>query len=463
MTNFDPNSGEQGQHPYYPAQYTPQDPQQYRQYPSDFGYVPAPAPAVPARPVRPARGRRALMGVGAAALAVALVGGGVAVGRATTDSAPVARQPATGGAQNGQDGQNDQSGGQSGTQNGQNPFGNGSEGLTPGSLFPDEQSPGSNGGGSGSSRSGSGTAASSTQSVGIVTIVSTLSYQNAKSAGTGMIISSDGEVLTNNHVINGATSVQVTDESTGRTYAATVVGTAPTKDVAVLQLTDASGLQTAKVGDASDVTDLQVGSSVAGVGNAGGTGSLTAVTGKVTALEQSITASDEGGTNSERLTGLIETDAAIVSGDSGGPLYDADGEVVGINTAASAGNGSGNGQNQAYAVPVDDALQIADQIEAGIETSSVHIGLPGFIGVGVGDGNSGASVTSVLEDGPAADAGITSGSVITKLDGKTVTGGDSLKTVLASLDPGEKVSVTWTDPSGQSRTERITLATGPAD
>ncbi|MBE7163487.1 MAG: PDZ domain-containing protein, partial [Williamsia herbipolensis] len=256
--------------------------------------------------------------------------------------------------------------------------------------------------------------------------------------------------------------ITVTDETTGKSYRADVVGTDASDDVAVLKLRNASDLTTAEVGDASDVSDLGVGDTVTGVGNGGGTGTLTQASGKVTALEKSITATDESGQNAERLTGLIQTNAPIVAGDSGGPLYDADGDIVGIDTAASAQNGS-NTASVAYAIPIDDAMKVVDQIESGVETSSVQIGLPAFIGVGISQTTTGgAGVTSVLDGGPADKAGITAGSVITAVGGKSVTSGDSLKTRLGAYDPGERVTITWTDTSGATQSATVTLAEGPA-
>ena len=178
---------------------------------------------------------------------------------------------------------------------------------------------------------GSATAA---QQVGVVDIDTVLQYQGAEAAGTGMILTSSGEVLTNNHVIDGATSIKVTVVSTGASYTAKVVGTDPSDDVAVLQLQGASGLQTAKIGNSSGVN---VGDAVTAVGNAGGVGGTpSAAKGSVVALNQTLTASNENGSNAETLTGMIEINAAVVAGDSGGPLYDSHDDVVGMDTAASS-------------------------------------------------------------------------------------------------------------------------------
>jgi S1-C subfamily serine protease len=273
-----------------------------------------------------------------------------------------------------------------------------------------------------------------------------------------MILTSNGEILTNNHVVRGATQITVTVASNGREYRADVVGTDPSDDVAVLQLRNASGLQTANIGDSSDVSN---GDDIVGVGNAGGTGTLRASAGTVTALNQSITARDETGQNAEKLTGLIKVHAAIVSGDSGGPLYDANGEIVGMDTAAST---TQLVDHTAYAIPINSAVKVADKIETGVETKKIHIGLPAFLGVSVHTANGrGALVENLLPGGPAADAGITRGSVVTAVNGKNVTSPDSLKSQLQAYNPGDETTVTWTTRSGSSKTVTVKLGTGPAD
>jgi S1-C subfamily serine protease len=308
---------------------------------------------------------------------------------------------------------------------------------------------------SGSSETTPGTTASASQATGVVTVVSTLGYQSAKAAGTGIVLTSSGVVLTNNHVIEGATAVQVTVESTGRTYTATVVGTDPTHDVAVLRLANASGLATARTSS----TAAQVGQAVTAVGNAGGTGTLTAVSGTVTALKQSITTASEGSANSERLTGLIETDADIVSGDSGGPLLNASGAVIGIDTAAS----SGTSQVTGYAITIGSALRIAETILSGQDTADTTIGLPAFLGVAVaGTTSSGAVLGSVADGTPAAVAGLAPGDTITAVDGRSVAA-SGLTAALHAHSPGDTVKVTFTDRSGDSSTVPVTLTTGPAD
>jgi S1-C subfamily serine protease len=298
----------------------------------------------------------------------------------------------------------------------------------------------------------SGTTATDAQQTGVVDITSTLGYQGAESAGTGMVLTSNGEVLTNNHVVAGATSIVVTVVRTGATYPATVVGTDPTADVAVLRLANASGLATATL----SATPATVGETVTAVGNAGGTGVLTSASGTVTSLDQSITATDSSGADAEQLSGLIETDAGVQPGDSGGPLYDAAGAVVGMDTAASSSAAD------AYAIPIAAAEEIAAQIERGVSSSAIQKGYPAFLGVSVGEGQEGVSVLGILAGGPAGSAGMTAGDLITGVGGRSLTSAADLSAVLAGYSPGQRVSVSWTDADGVAHSATVTLATGPA-
>jgi S1-C subfamily serine protease len=315
----------------------------------------------------------------------------------------------------------------------------------------------------------------------LVDVTSTLGYQQATAKGTGIVLTSDGEVLTNNHVINGATSVSVTDIGNGKTYKATVVGYDESQDIAVLRLSGASGLTTATTGDSSSVN---VGDSVVALGNAGGVGGTPSVApGTVTALNQSITASDESSGTSEQLTGLIETNANIQPGDSGGPLVNDHGEVIGVDTAASSGfqfgspfsgnsfgdNGAGSGQpgtTQGYSIPINTALSIARQIEAGHASSTVHIGATAFLGVRIAGSNaqfsSGVTIAGTTPGSPAANAGLAAGDVITSVAGQPAGSGTAIQRVLERYHPGDQVSIAWTDTFGQPHTATVTLANGPA-
>ena len=296
------------------------------------------------------------------------------------------------------------------------------------------------------------TTATAAQQVGVVDITTVLGMAGGEAAATGMVLTSGGEILTNNHVVNGATSVSVRVVSTGRTYAATVVGYDPTQDVGVIQLVGASGLQTVTASTAT----ATIGERVVGVGNAGGTGGTpTAASGVVTALDQRITASEEGSAP-ETLTGLIETDAPIAAGDSGGPLYDVYGHVIAMDTA-----GAVNGPTAAYAIPISRALAVAATIESGRASSTVHIGATAFIGIEVASGTS-TLVVGVLDGSPAAAAGLVAGDTITSLAGHQVTTSASMTSIMQELRPGHPVSVLWIDLYGHSHAGSITPIAGPA-
>jgi S1-C subfamily serine protease len=339
----------------------------------------------------------------------------------------------------------------------------------------------------------------------LVDIVATDGDQQATSAGTGIVLTSNGEVLTNNHVINGATSLKVTDVGNGKTYTATVVGYDASHDVAVIQLQNASGLTVASLGDSSTV---KTGENVVALGNAGGKGGTPSVAaGSVTALNQSITASDDLSGSSEQLTGLIETNADIQPGDSGGSLVNAYGQVIGMDTAASSSGSQFQSQSQssqtpeqAYAIPINDAVSIAKQIEAGDASSTVHIGATAFLGVEIqsdssqsaGDGSggsggfggfggfgglggqnsdgggsssnggSGVAVAGTLSGSPAAQAGLTQGDEITAVGGQSVATPEDISHALVKYHPGDSISISWLDQYGQSHTATVTLTNGPA-
>ncbi|HLK74616.1 MAG TPA: trypsin-like peptidase domain-containing protein [Streptosporangiaceae bacterium] len=321
----------------------------------------------------------------------------------------------------------------------------------------------------------------------LVDVVSTDSLQGATSEGTGIVLTSTGEVLTNNHVIEGATSIKAIDIGNGRTYTATVVGYDASHDVAVIQLQNASGLTTASLGDSATV---QTGDSVTALGNAEGKEGTPAVaTGTVTALNQSITASDELASVSEQLTGLIETNAPIQPGDSGGPLVNSYGQVIGMDTAASSNyqfQNQSSTATQAYAIPINDALSIAKQIEAGTTSADVHIGATAFLGLEIGGSNtnsggfggfggsggfggqnsqtttSGVTIAGTVSGSPAANAGLTAGDTITAIAGQSVSAAETVAHTLVKYHPGDSISVSWTDTAGQSHTANLTLTTGPA-
>jgi len=325
---------------------------------------------------------------------------------------------------------------------------------------------------------------------GVVIINTTLHYNSEAAAGTGMVINAGGLVLTNNHVIKDSTAITAT--VAGKTYRAQVIGYDKTGDIALIRLRDASGLTTVPIGNSSSV---KAGDTVVALGNAGGQNTVAAAAGQVTGLNQTITASDEAGsTSSETLHGMIETNANIVAGDSGGPLASSGG-VIGMDTA---GNNAGDQQATGFAIPINTALAVARQIAAGRASSTITIGYPPFLGIFTGSGSdsspqaqaqqqngssggpacynsnagltvppaiapvsSGTLVVGTICGSPAARAGLTSGAVITAVNGQAVGSPDSLSAILARFHPGDTISVAWVSPSGERTTSSIRLAAGP--
>jgi S1-C subfamily serine protease len=309
--------------------------------------------------------------------------------------------------------------------------------------------------------------ASAAQSKGVVVIDTVLPYENARAAGTGMVLTASGQVLTSYHVVKGAGTINVTVAETGKTYQAAVVGSDQAADVALLQLKGASGLASIKIDD--DKTS--VGDKVTAVGNAGGTGTLTAAKGTIVSLKASITTAAEGPVASETLTGMIETTADVVSGDSGGPLYDADGETIGIDTAASSGS-----EINGYATPIERALGIVQQIRSGKQSSTVQVGPAPFLGVELSDASSssdlgypgaaleepsGALVEGVVSGSAAAQAGLDAGDQITALGVHAVTSAEDVTALLADHDPGDRVKIIWIDQAGSQQAATITLGSSP--
>jgi S1-C subfamily serine protease len=343
---------------------------------------------------------------------------------------------------------------------------------------------------------------------GLVTIDTTLQYDSEAAAGTGMVINRDGLVLTNNHVIEDATKISATVLASGRTYTARVVGYDKTGDIALIQLQSASGLHTVPLGNSGAV---RAGAAVVALGNAAGQGSIVPAVGQVTGLHKTITASDEGGTaTTEVLHGMIETNANIVSGDSGGPLADSAGQVIGMDTAGSSVSFAQQPTTAGFAIPIDTALSVARQIAAGHASNVITIGYPPLLGIFLGSGtssspqvqaqqqegqngfggfngfgsppstpscytsnaslivptsiapvSSGTLIDGTICGSPAAAAGMTGGSVITAVNSKPVTSPVSLTTILASMRPGDTITVSWVSPSGHRSTSSLRLLAGP--
>ena len=301
------------------------------------------------------------------------------------------------------------------------------------------------------------TAATTQQQVGVVDIYTVLS-DGSQAAGTGMVLTSSGEILTNNHVIEDSTHIEAVVVATGARYTATVVGTDAGDDIAVLQLQGVSGLDTVTTDTSGDVA---VGDTVTGVGNAGGDGGdPSAASGTVVALDKKITVHSETSTTTEHLSGLIKVDADIISGDSGGPLYNADTEVIGIDTAASSGQANVSG----FAIPIATALSIAGDIEAGQTTGGIQLGYPAYLGVYLASpvGTNGAAIVGTRSGSAAASVGIAAGDTITSFAGQHVRSGQQLARLVSGYTPGERVSVGWTDSTGAAHHALVTLGQGPA-
>jgi S1-C subfamily serine protease len=289
--------------------------------------------------------------------------------------------------------------------------------------------------------------------VGIVNVYTTLGYEQGRAAGTGMIISRSGEVLTNNHVIRGATKFKVVDVTSHHKYSATVVGYSVPRDIAVLQLAHAWRLQTVKRGGA---IPLHVGMRVVARGNAQGRGGPPKTArGRIIALHQQIFAEDESG-DSETLNNVIATNAPVVPGYSGGPLENSQNRVLGIVTA-----GSTSGVHRGFAIPLKQALQIVRRIESGKSSAIVHVGPTAFLGVVLEDAPGGAKITSLLPGKPADEAGLAKGDVITSLDGATISSKADVRQAVLMLVPGKAVPIGWKDTNGIAQTGTITPISGP--
>jgi S1-C subfamily serine protease len=345
---------------------------------------------------------------------------------------------------------------------------------------------------------------------GLVDITSTLKYNSETAEGTGMIISSSGLVLTNNHVIDGATAVQAKLADPGHnsslSYPAQVVGYDATDDVALLQLQSASGLPTVTFGNSSQV---RLGTQVLALGNAEGQGGAKAAAGIINALNRSIQASDEGSNSTEDLNHMLQTNAPIKQGDSGGALANNAGQVIGMITAANTSTSSqigSSGGTLGFAIPINSALTIARQIASGQQSATVYIGLPGFLGVEVATSSSpdpqqqaadeaqggggraasgggpacqatnqpagipahvapiaaGALILGVLCNTAATSAGMVPGDVITSVAGQPITTPNSLTGITAKYHPNDIISVIWVSLNGIEHTTRMMLGPGPA-
>ena len=290
----------------------------------------------------------------------------------------------------------------------------------------------------------------------VVNINTRFGFNNAIGAGTGIIIDPGGVVLTNNHVISGATDISVFSVANGQTYPVDVVGYDRVQDVAVLQLRGGGGLPSAAIGGGASV-----GEPIVALGNTGGQGGMPSVLpGRVVAVGQSVHASDSLTGAEESLNGLIQVDAPIKPGDSGGPIVNSAGQVIGMTTAATDNFKMSGGAG--FAIPIGRALGVAGAIRGGGGGPTVHVGPTAFLGLGVVDNNgNGARVERVVGTGPASEAGLSPGDVITSVDGAAVTSATAMADVLVPHHPGDTIALTYRSAAGNVRTVNVTLADGP--
>jgi S1-C subfamily serine protease len=298
-------------------------------------------------------------------------------------------------------------------------------------------------------------AASTPTTKGVVLITTNLALENGSAAGTGIVVTKNGEVLTNNHVIRGATTINVIVPSPRRTYTAKVVGYDVVDDVALLKV-QASGLATVTRGDSSK---LKIGQTAIAVGNANGRGKLVVTRGRITGLGRTIQVRDDFG-DVAQLSKLIETSAQLVPGDSGGPLLDASHRVIGVD-AAGTSTFAFQGASPGYAIPINRALTIAKQIESGRSSATVHIGDTAFIGLQLSEVDSGLAVQGVVPGSPAEGAGLARGVVITAADGQPLSALDDLRTLLFPKHPGDTITISFTDVIGNPTSATIVLGSGP--
>ena len=293
----------------------------------------------------------------------------------------------------------------------------------------------------------------------VVQIDTTIDYQHAIGAGTGFVLNPNGEVLTNFHVVQGADVITAHSVGTGQSFPVDLVGYDRTHDIALLQLRGAGGLPVAPLGNSASIV---VGEPAVAIGNANPGGPPTREAGAITQLDRTIEAKDALTGSSDQLTGLIEVAANVRAGDSGGPLVNGAGQVVGMTTAATVNYRFAPG-GKGFAIPINQALAIADQIRSRAPSDTVHIGPPTLLGVGVAAGDQGADVPGViireaLRGGPAQAAGLVDGDVLITIDGAPLDSATALTQILDRHYPGDVVDLTWIDRSGQQRTGKATLA-----
>lgn len=301
---------------------------------------------------------------------------------------------------------------------------------------------------------------------GLVQIDTLNDFQGLVGNGTGIVLSPDGIVLTNHHVVQGANGIRATSVATGQVFDADVLGYSRSNDIAVLSLRGAAGLPVAPLGPSAG---LALGDAVLTIGNANGTGHpLTRETGKVTNLSRVVDVSDETTNTSHEMGGLIESSTNLRAGDSGGALVNTAGQIVGMNAAATISYRMGGGSDpagQGFAIPIDRAVGLANEIRAGTGTPYIHIGPSAMLGIGIDAGGrnrpDGIPVRSVLRDGPAAQAGVVPGDTLRSIDGTPIDSANTLTGLLDQRHGGDVVTVDWTDRSGMAQSAAVTLVSGP--
>ncbi|MFD4182495.1 S1C family serine protease [Rhodococcus sp. NPDC058514] len=297
-----------------------------------------------------------------------------------------------------------------------------------------------------------------------VHLISSVGWRDT--AGTGIVLTPDGLVLTNHHVIDGATDIRAVNQGNGASYDVEVAGYDRTRDLAVLRLAGAAGLPTPALGRSAEV---RTGDPVTAIGNADGGGVPMAAGGVVTAIDRTVTARDSADGSTNRLSGLIEVDADIRPGDSGGPLVDDTGAVIGVSTAGTAVSHDDGPtpapprEIKSYAVPIDEAITVVDQVREGRGSDTVHIGPTPLLGISVSDSVTvpGARVVAVGYGTPAEGAGLVRGDVITTFDGRPIRSAAEHTALMVARHPGDRVELGWTDEAGRPRTAAMVLTTGP--
>jgi len=285
----------------------------------------------------------------------------------------------------------------------------------------------------------------------------------AHSHASGMLLTSAGEVLTNNHAIAGATAIAV-KAANGKSYAATVRGYDVSNDVAVLGLTDAAALPAISIGDSAT---LSAGEPALAIGRVPGTNTIAPQSGSVAALHRQIEAgdaNDPAGVETRR--DMVQIDAPTRPSDSGGPVVDTQGKVIAMTTAASAGRlFHEQSAGTTFAIPIDTVVQVANRVDAGVSTATVHIGPTATLGVTVAPASStptaSARVVSVQPNGPAARAGLVPNTVIVSVDDVTIATAADLAAALNNERPGAVLRIDWADATGRFHTSTVRLAAGP--